>query len=577
VTALRLAVASALLHFLWEGAAIALLLAVALQLSRRSSARLRYGLACFAMLAMLASFSATFLIAAFSSADAQPVQATSGAQGAHRAPPAPLRFDRRAFQTRQGLPWIMPLWCLGVAVLAMRSAIGAAAARRLRRTGVLLASEDWQRRLGVLAEQVGVSKTVAMLESCLAEAPVVLGWLRPVILIPAGLLTGFPPEQMEAILIHELAHIRRHDYLINLLQAAVEDLLFYHPAVWWVSSRIRVERENCCDDLVRERGGARVLAAALLALEQSRWGVQEFALSAKGGHLMHRIKRLLEGQEGPRLGLAPVVLAGMLLAAVAATVAATQPASPNPSSANPVIAVTPAPQAVMLNPPRANAAAPAHADPRPVLLLAQAQIPAPAPAPVAVQSFRKWLDQEVVYIISDQERSAFLSLQTDDERDKFIEQFWARRDPTPGTAKNEFRDEHERRTLFADEQLGGWQSDRGRIYIMFGPPDAIDDHPRGGQYQHPPSEGGGVTPVSPWTAWTYRFIDGLGNDITFQFVQDSARAYSLSGVQGLHADILDSVRERLLHESDAEKVQGREQLRRAQEDRLKRELTLPTQ
>ena len=108
----------------------------------------------------------------------------------------------------------------------------------------------WQARLDRLAARVRVSRPVTLLESCLAEVPVVIGYVRPVILMPVGLLAGLPAGQVESILLHELAHIRRHDYLVNLMQIVVEGLVFYHPAVWWISGVIRAERENCCDDLV---------------------------------------------------------------------------------------------------------------------------------------------------------------------------------------------------------------------------------------------------------------------------------------------------------------------------------------
>ena len=140
---------------------------------------------------------------------------------------------------------------------------------------------DWQQRLDGLAARLRISKPVALLESCLAEVPVVIGYARPVILMPVGLLAGLPVAQVEAILIHELAHIRRQDYLVNLMQTFIEGLLFYHPAVWWISGVIRAERENCCDDLaVAVTGDARQYAAALAALEQNRWAAHELALAA---------------------------------------------------------------------------------------------------------------------------------------------------------------------------------------------------------------------------------------------------------------------------------------------------------
>ena len=128
---------------------------------------------------------------------------------------------------------------------------------RLRRRGVCGASERWQKELARLSRQLRLSRPVQLLESCLADVPMVLGHFRPVILIPVGVLAGLPAGQIEAILLHELAHIRRFDYLVNVLQRLVEGLLFYHPAVWWISRVIRAERENCCDDWLSPREAMR--------------------------------------------------------------------------------------------------------------------------------------------------------------------------------------------------------------------------------------------------------------------------------------------------------------------------------
>lgn len=466
----------------------------------------------------------TFGVVWFGAASGPVVHSNSGAALMSRAPLRPLRFQAHAFRAEQRLPWLVPLWLAGVCALALRSLLGAAAARHLRKTGVSPAAEAWQRRLDELAGCLKISQPVALLESCVAQVPVVIGWLRPVILIPAGLLAGFPGEQIELILIHELAHIRRKDYLVNLLQSVVENLLFYHPAVWWVSNQMRRERENCCDDVVRECGSARVFAQALLALEQNRWSAWEAVLSAKGGHLMNRIGRLLEGRKRPRTGMAPLVWAGLLLAAVAGAMAAVQ-----------TPAQVPAP-ALQSEPRVVIPAAPAPAQGHPPVLLAQAPAtPAATPAPAPLNpAFRSWLDRDAAYIITDDERSAFEGLQSDEEREKFIEQFWERRDPTPGTPENEYREEHYRRIAFANEQLGGWQTERAQIYIMFGPPDQIDDHSQGGQYQRPPAEGGGLVRTSPWMMWTYRYIEGLGSDIGFVFVDDGYGAgFRVTGVRGL--------------------------------------------
>ncbi len=136
--------------------------------------------------------------------------------------------------------------------------------------------------------------------------------------------------------------------------------------------------------------------------------------------------------------------------------------------------------------------------------------------------FRKWLNEDVFYIITDEEKTSFKRLSTDEEREQFIEQFWLRRDPTPDTQENEYKEEHYRRIAYANERFAsgipGWKADRGRIYITFGPPDEIEDHPSGGTYQRPIEEGGGTTSTFPFQKWRYRYLDGIGNDVMIEFV-----------------------------------------------------------
>jgi len=139
--------------------------------------------------------------------------------------------------------------------------------------------------------------------------------------------------------------------------------------------------------------------------------------------------------------------------------------------------------------------------------------------------YRKWLNEDVAYIITDEERKAFKRLSTDDEREAFIEAFWLRRDPTPDTEENEFKEEHYRRIAYANDHFAsgipGWKTDRGRIYIVYGPPDEIDDHSSGGTYDRPIEEGGGTTSTFPFVDWTYRYIEGVGTNIKIEFVDPS--------------------------------------------------------
>jgi len=136
--------------------------------------------------------------------------------------------------------------------------------------------------------------------------------------------------------------------------------------------------------------------------------------------------------------------------------------------------------------------------------------------------YRKWLNEDVTYIITDEERAAFKRLSTDDEREQFIEQFWLRRDPTPDSSENEYKEEHYRRIAHANERFAsgipGWKADRGKIYIMYGPADEVESHPSGGSYQRPWEEGGGQTSTYPFEIWRYRYIEGVGSDILIEFV-----------------------------------------------------------
>lgn len=455
-TPLAGAVGWTLLHSLWEGALASAVLATVL-LTMRSS-RLRYAAACMAMVLMLGAFGVTLVRMLPGQLDAG---RTFGA-------PAPLASNTRAVADAPGIsdsmlaalaPWLAPLWMAGVLVFYVRHAAGFITVHRLRRRGVCCAPARWQQELARLSTRLRVSRPVTLLESSLADTPMVLGHLRPLILMPVGLLAGLPAAQIEAILLHELAHVRRHDYLVNVLQRLFEGLLFYHPAVWWICSVIRTERENCCDDVVVSIvGDAHEYAVALAALEQNRWSARKPAIAATGGSIVSRVRRLLYPRK-PNGAWTPFLAAVILIAAAAMALSAWQ-------------------------------------------------------SPPAHSPYYKWLHEDVAYIISNDERDAFEKLTTDEERNKFIEQFWLRRDPTPGTPVNEFKEEHYRRIAYANEHFAagapGWQTDRGRMYIIYGPPDEIESHPHS------------AASKDPYEVWLYRYIAGLGKDVFMTFVDRTA-------------------------------------------------------
>ena len=302
------AIGWALLHLLWQGAIVAGILAAALALLSRSSANTRYAVSCGALALVFALFVGT----AWRAYDPEvaPVKTSAAAMTAEEeakislaqvpvviASIAAENWRERAmsmvFKARQSLPSVVALWLFGVVVLSSRLLVSWIRARRVATRGTKEAEPQWQAAAKRLADALGLRRAVRLLESAAVEVPSVIGSLRPVILLPASTLTGLTPAQIEMILAHELAHIRRHDFLVNLLQALVETLMFYHPAVWWMSRRVRIERENCCDDMaVAVCGNPIQYARALTRLEELRSASMTVAVAANGGSLLDRIRRI---------------------------------------------------------------------------------------------------------------------------------------------------------------------------------------------------------------------------------------------------------------------------------------------
>jgi len=344
------AIGWALVHLVWQGAVVAGLLAAALALLQRRSAQARYAVSCAALLLLLGLAAATAVrnYDAASDAPAAPAQiAAVFDSAAPQSPASPTVIE----WTRAHLPKIVLFWIVGVAALSFRLAGGWLRAQRLARRSATPAAPEWQRAVARLSDSLGLRRGVALLHSAAVEVPTVLGWLRPMILLPMT-LSGLSPEQIEMILAHELAHVRRHDFLVNLMQSVVETLLFYHPAVWWISARIRIEREHCCDDAAILIGGnALQYARALTRLEELRGDPTQLALAANGGSLLARIRRVAGmGGEGPSrwvAGAALLTVVAVLLAAplLARDQAPTPPAPPPAPKAPAAVAATPAPPA----------------------------------------------------------------------------------------------------------------------------------------------------------------------------------------------------------------------------------------
>ena len=346
-----------LFHFLWQGIVIAAIVAVLLGLLARRSSNARYLVACCGLLMMALCPALTFgwlqanqfesssptLIAlgspdemdsnetssVFENEISHRVESTSAAvidamdDGESRAIVSASAgsvdskstvasissWSQQARSFLQPLlPWVVGVWLAGVVLLSLRMLVCWSQVNRLKKTGVLLVNESVNLAFQQLSERLGLGERVRLLQSSVVIVPTVIGYIKPVVLMPAAVLTGLSPQQLAAVIAHELSHVRRADYLVNLFQSVIETVLFYHPCVWWLSGSIRTERENCCDDLAAEVcGSPRNYAEALLKLEQLKPS-PHLAMGADGGSLVDRVSRLLGKSRSRATG--PYWLAG---------------------------------------------------------------------------------------------------------------------------------------------------------------------------------------------------------------------------------------------------------------------------
>jgi beta-lactamase regulating signal transducer with metallopeptidase domain len=387
-----------LIHFLWEGTIVAILLACALVLLRRSRAQTRYTAGCAAMVLMVACAAGTFIELQFSSSspreEAVSVAPISPGSGAPNATNPSTAVVTRGSAIADYLPLLVWAWFGGVVALSFRAFGGWMVASQLTRRYARPAEEHWQDRFSAVLERMRVSRPVKLAVSSTACVPAVVGWLKPVVLMPATVFTGLTVEQIEALIAHELAHVQRHDYAINLLQTAVETLLFYHPAVWWVGRCIRNERENCCDDLAVELCGNRAAyVRALTDLEELRGKTPVFAMAADGGSLLSRVERLLELKSHVH-STPSGLLAAVGIAVVCISVIGVKASSFKPqSSPAPAQEAAPAIEAPIEQPPPSSepSASPLIAK-APQAAADPARSPAPQQAPPQ-QNSPDWLDQ----------------------------------------------------------------------------------------------------------------------------------------------------------------------------------------
>jgi len=332
-----------LVHFLWQGAVLAALLWFALTAIRSASGR--YIAAVIVLVLMLAAPVFTFLSLASQTGERENSQNTrlahSISTSVMTATPVASKETRSSAGTSI-TPWLVQAWLIGVVALSLRSAGGLLLLGRLRRQSARAINAPLKDACLALQQRMGLRRIVEYCESHEIDAPAVIGWFRPVVLLPVSALTGLSQEQLEAVIAHELAHIRRMDAFVNLFQIFAESVLFYHPAVWWVSRRIRVEREHSCDDAAVAVCGDPLEYARALTLMEGWRAAPRMALAANGGSLTARVKRLLgvETFHGTRaLGFA-VGLMCLGLALLAST--ALLDIAPKASAAAPELFTAPA-------------------------------------------------------------------------------------------------------------------------------------------------------------------------------------------------------------------------------------------
>jgi beta-lactamase regulating signal transducer with metallopeptidase domain len=324
------ALAWALVHFIWQGAALALIAFFAMRWLRLP-AEGRYVAGILTLAAMLASPVVTYVVLARSAAPAPIVSALTGAPSDLGAVRTVLSTDAVQPPDIQPGPapratlLLLAAWLCGVAVFSMRLAGGWIVARRMVTRGVRPVTPEIALLARRVAGRLALDRAVRLIESSAVSVPVMVGWLKPIVLLPAVAVSGLTPTQLEALIAHELAHVRRHDYLVNLLQAAVETLLFYHPAIWWVSKQVRAEREHCCDDLAVRVCDRLVYVSALSDL--AAMAIPRTALAATGGSLLTRVKRILGGGDSAAStgaawvpGLVALVVLGAVVPALGSSV-----------------------------------------------------------------------------------------------------------------------------------------------------------------------------------------------------------------------------------------------------------------
>ena len=314
-----------LIHSLWIGMIIALLAGIIISLTRKSAAVLRYRLLCVVLVSFVMAIGITWYMEARSNA---PIPAATGAAkvfiSIYKASPSPQVaaiqnqsiIDRTSELLNQNMSIIFMVWLLFLVLKSLKMVSGLLYIQRIRNYKTHPVTEELKHRIEFFSRQIGIRRAVSLVQSELVKVPVAVGWLKPMILLPVGIIFQLTPEQLDGILWHELAHIRRRDYLVNILQGLVETVFFFNPGLLWLSSLIRAEREACCDDMVLSRMSCKSnYMEALLAFGYGDFKPVGWAMGAgSGSQLRDRLRRMVN-QENKRLNMAEkaILSAGLIL------------------------------------------------------------------------------------------------------------------------------------------------------------------------------------------------------------------------------------------------------------------------
>jgi bla regulator protein BlaR1 len=297
------ALCNTLVHSLWQGLILAAVTGLIILLTRKSAPAMRYNLLISALALFAIGVGATFAVQ-FAQASALSAGAVSMISDAvvntaaiHiNTPISPQNFTETLFSyLNQHHNTIVMVWFMIICAKSIQLVVGLLGVRRLKYTKVHQVKIEWHNRMLQLADNLKIKQRIALLESGLAKVPMVIGTFKPVILIPIGLLTALSTQEVEAILVHELAHIKRRDYLVNLLQSLMEIVFFFNPAVLWISQLIKAERENCCDDMALTQSGNKIsYIKALVSCQEYQASVPAYAMAFAGDKntLMSRVKRM---------------------------------------------------------------------------------------------------------------------------------------------------------------------------------------------------------------------------------------------------------------------------------------------